>query len=115
MPPSVKAEFSRSPISSIAAIVATFCAIGTLATGIVLAVRWTESIEMKVAYNHEQDLKHHGDPSLHMPYEHKIEKFVTRQEWVERGLGNTRQFEEIKASQIRTEAKLDKLIDKFIQ
>ena len=115
MPEFVKSEFRRAPISTIAAIIASFCAIGTLITGVALAVRWTESIERRLEYNERQDEAHTTDVRVHMPYAEKIKAFVLRQEWQASLLAGERQFADIKASQLRTEQKLDRLIDKFIQ
>lgn len=107
----IKDEFRRAPISSIAAIIATFCAIGTLLTGIWLGASWTRGIEEQLAYNNKSDHEHHKSQSLHMPYEDKVREFLTRLEWNAASVGYQRQFSEIRESQVRQETKIDKIYE----
>lgn len=115
MPPSVKAEFARNPIASIVALIGGFCSISTLLVGLFLAAQWTQRVEGQIAQNITHDREHHNNPSLHMSYEHKVEKFVTRTEWIESAHSLQRQIEDMKAAQVRQEAKLDKILDKVIE
>ena len=98
MPPSIKSEFGRSPVATIAASLCTLCSIATLLTGLVLATKWTSEMESRIEFN-----------------ERALSGTVTRTEWTLKGESGDRELESIKASQIRQEAKIDRIYEVLIK
>ena len=113
MPPAVKNEFAKNPVATISALIASALAIVSL--GVVMAVvpAWAEEVNQRLRFNERADEKHHDDAELHMPYHEKVERFVTRDEWMAHGIATQRQLDEIKESMKRQEDKLDKVIERL--
>jgi hypothetical protein len=56
------------------------------------------SMHHKIEENFKHDNHHHNDPGLHMPFEEKIEHFLTRREWEKQVVLRDKQFYELKVS-----------------
>ena len=115
MPPAIKNEFAKNPVATISALIASALAIVSL--GVVMAVvpAWAEEVNQRLQFNERADEKHHEDSELHMPYHEKVDRFVTREEWIAQSVYVQRQLDEIKESMKRQEDKIDKVIDKLTQ
>lgn len=55
--------------------------------------------------------RHYQDKAHHMPFEIKVEHFVLRSEWERQNTIRDREIGTIKESQLRAEAKLDRIIE----
>lgn len=113
MPPSVKSEFKRSPVATVAAVIASVMALVSLLILLWVVPAWAEEVEQRLGYNERADEKHHQSRELHMPYQEKIDRFVTRDEWIARGVSSQRQLDEIKDSMKRQEEKMDRIYEKL--
>ena len=115
MPPAIKNEFTKNPVATISALIASALAIVSL--GVVMAVvpAWAEEVNQRLQFNERADEKHHENSELHMPYHEKVDRFVTCEEWIAQSVYVQRQLDEIKESMKRQEDKIDKVIDKLTQ
>jgi len=106
-----KEEASRNPVQTWGVLVACVISLGA-PLGVMQRVgAWQAQIESRVAFNEQGDVEHHHDRSLHMPYEQKVESFVTRREFNNLQNDSEKQREEMKASILRIEEKAEKIYE----
>lgn len=85
-------------------------------------VWWGSAMHHRIAENNRGDERHHGDVSLHMPFEKKVETFLTRREYEKQVALRDRQYYELKKSLaedmgfLRSEIKeADKKLEKLLE
>ena len=83
---------------------------------------WSSSMHHRLEANEKNDERHHDDPSLHMPFETKVETFLTRREFEKQVVLRDRQYYDLKKAlaedmgMLRAEIKdADRKLDRLLQ
>ena len=77
--------------------------------GMVVFALWLGRLEQRVLYNAAEDIEHHNDPTLHMPYADKVKAFVTREEFREFLTSTNDQLRGIDERQREIKSAIDRL------
>jgi len=98
MPPSIKNEFSRSPVATVSAVVASLGSVGCLIGLIWYAAVWTARMEIRVEQVEKNEIGQ-----------------IKRPEYDTAMLSLQRQLDDIKSQGQRQEVKMDKIYDALIK